>query len=46
MCTVNAGEGPVTIPAPGGLLLASGELGAEADGSVTLPPDTTAWWAV
>ncbi|HVV21528.1 MAG TPA: glycoside hydrolase family 13 protein [Pseudonocardiaceae bacterium] len=40
-CTVNFTDSPVSLDAPGELLLASGPVrGAE------LPPDTAAWWTV
>jgi alpha-glucosidase len=50
VCTVNVGEHPLTIARPGKLELASVELDGDAasDGAetVTLPPDSTAWWTV
>ncbi|MEZ7004186.1 glycoside hydrolase family 13 protein [Streptomyces sp. AD55] len=43
VCVANTTSGPVEVAAPGRLLLASGEV-AEAEGPVTVPGDTTAWW--
>ena len=45
VCTVNTGSAPVTLPAPGALLLASAALTVAAD-TVTLPADSAAWWRV
>ncbi|WP_030813729.1 glycoside hydrolase family 13 protein [Streptomyces sp. NRRL S-337] len=51
VCTANTTEEPVTTPAYGRVLLASGPLAAtgpdDATGSdnVSLPADTTVWWA-
>ncbi|NBE53350.1 glycoside hydrolase family 13 protein [Streptomyces boluensis] len=45
VCTVNTTRNAVRLPAPGSVLLASGEVTA-ADGEVLLPADTTVWWAV
>ncbi|MDX2645396.1 glycoside hydrolase family 13 protein [Streptomyces sp. PA03-1a] len=44
-CTVNTTGTPVTLPAPGQVLLASSPVEVTADG-VVLPADTTVWWAV
>ncbi|MBH5334516.1 glycoside hydrolase family 13 protein [Streptomyces pactum] len=52
VCTVNTTGGPVILPAPGRVLLASGPLPADgpdgaADGAgFALPADTAVWWAV
>jgi alpha-glucosidase len=42
--TVNLGDHPVDLPAPGELVLASGDV-HEVD-AAKLPPATTAWWRV
>ncbi|GAA2340918.1 glycoside hydrolase family 13 protein [Streptomyces kunmingensis] len=42
-CTVNTTGGPVSVTAPGRVLLSSGPVTVE-DGSVELPADTTVWW--
>ncbi|WP_199429496.1 glycoside hydrolase family 13 protein [Qaidamihabitans albus] len=45
-CTVNFGSAPVTMPRPGRLLLTStarSEFGGTGR-TVTLPPDSAAWW--
>jgi alpha-glucosidase len=47
VCTVNVGEHPVTITSPGKLELASTQLNPDPTPdapTVTLPPDSTAWW--
>ncbi|MDX3075306.1 glycoside hydrolase family 13 protein [Streptomyces sp. NPDC088354] len=44
-CTVNTTGAPVTLPAPGAVLLSSAPVEVTADG-VVLPSDTTVWWAV
>jgi alpha-glucosidase len=45
VCTVNVGTKPITIRRPGALELASVDLDeATPDGTVVLPPDSTAWW--
>ncbi|GGT25631.1 glycoside hydrolase family 13 protein [Streptomyces purpureus] len=48
VCTVNTTEKAVRLPAPGRLLLASAHLASEdgPDGTVEVPADTAAWWAV
>ena len=47
VCLVNLGDDPVTVDAPGVLLLGSGEpVGLdEYHGRVTLPGNTAGWWA-
>ncbi|MFJ4849679.1 MULTISPECIES: glycoside hydrolase family 13 protein [unclassified Streptomyces] len=45
VCTVNTTGAPVTLPAPGTVLLSSAPVEVTADGAV-LPSDTTVWWAV
>ncbi|MEI5102547.1 glycoside hydrolase family 13 protein [Streptomyces sp. PmtG] len=45
VCTANTTGAAVRMPAPGRLLLASGDIEA-ASADVELPADTTAWWAV
>ncbi|MFD3455710.1 glycoside hydrolase family 13 protein [Streptomyces sp. NPDC058691] len=45
VCTVNTTGAPVTLPAPGTVLLSSAPVEVTADG-VVLPSDTTVWWAV
>jgi alpha-glucosidase len=44
VCTVNTAGQPVTVPAPGRLLLSSAEI--EEGEQVRLPADSTTWWAV
>ncbi|MFF3563201.1 glycoside hydrolase family 13 protein [Streptomyces sp. NPDC002574] len=44
-CTVNTTGAPVTLPAPGTVLLSSAPVEVTADG-VVLPSDATVWWAV
>ncbi|WP_034087672.1 glycoside hydrolase family 13 protein [Streptacidiphilus albus] len=44
VCTVNTGRQPVRLPAPGRVLLASGDLPPVGD-EVLLPADTTVWWS-
>ena len=44
VCTVNTGSEPVRLPAPGRVLLASGDLGP-VGAEVLLPADTTVWWS-
>ncbi|MFF3643240.1 glycoside hydrolase family 13 protein [Streptomyces sp. NPDC002564] len=47
VCTVNTTAAAVRLPAPGRVLLVGGDDGVEtAEGTVTLPADTTVWWAV
>ncbi|MDI3403792.1 glycoside hydrolase family 13 protein [Streptomyces cavernicola] len=46
VCTVNATGEAVRLPAPGQVLLSSGELEEVAGGEVLLPADTAVWWAV
>ncbi|WP_026413714.1 glycoside hydrolase family 13 protein [Actinomadura oligospora] len=43
-CAVNTGAEPVRVPATGETLLSSAPVTREADGTLVLPPDTTAWW--
>ncbi|MDX6314325.1 MAG: alpha-glucosidase [Streptomyces sp.] len=45
-CTVNTTGEPVTIQAPGRVLLASAPVEVGAEGVIALPADTTVWWAV
>ncbi|WFB09884.1 glycoside hydrolase family 13 protein [Streptomyces sp. LX-29] len=45
VCTVNTTGGPVRIPAPGRVLLASGPAPEAAGASYELPADTAVWWA-
>ncbi|MGW4729651.1 glycoside hydrolase family 13 protein [Streptomyces shenzhenensis] len=45
VCVANTTGEPVTIPAYGRVLLASGEV-PEADGEARVPADTTVWWAI
>ncbi|MGB8942038.1 MAG: glycoside hydrolase family 13 protein [Streptomyces sp.] len=44
VCTVNLTAGPVTVPSPGTVLVASAETASGADGTI-LPADSTVWWA-
>ncbi|MEU6124699.1 glycoside hydrolase family 13 protein [Streptomyces sp. NPDC047123] len=47
VCTVNTTAAAVRLPTPGRVLLVGGDDGVEtAEGTVTLPADTTVWWAV
>jgi alpha-glucosidase len=45
VCTVNTTSEPVSLPAPGALLLGSAPLDVGAE-TVTLPADSAAWWRV
>jgi alpha-glucosidase len=45
LCTVNVGDHPLTIARPGTLELASTEPDLAAE-TVTLPPDSAAWWTI
>jgi len=46
VCTVNTTTGPLTVPVPGRLLLAStGALTVREREQVVLPGDSTAWWS-
>ncbi|MFD9793969.1 glycoside hydrolase family 13 protein [Streptomyces sp. NPDC059070] len=45
VCTVNLTGGPVALPAPGEVLLASGEVGPGGP-EFELPADTAVWWTV
>ncbi|MEU3460046.1 glycoside hydrolase family 13 protein [Streptomyces sp. NPDC006733] len=45
VCTANVSAAPVTIPAPGRVLLAEAGFGVEGAYAV-LPADTTIWWAI
>ncbi|MCU7727174.1 glycoside hydrolase family 13 protein [Actinoplanes sp. KI2] len=44
-CTVNMGDSPVRLDAPGELLIASGPVTIEA-GVAIIPADTTVWWSL
>ncbi|MGW0902081.1 glycoside hydrolase family 13 protein [Streptomyces sp. NPDC002853] len=44
VCTVNLTDAPVTVTAPGTLLLSSAEATPGADATI-LPADSTVWWA-
>ena len=48
VCTVNTGSAPISVPAPGELVLASAarEMSGIFESSVVLPPDSAAWWRV
>lgn len=45
VATVNTTGAPVSIAAPGTLLLASGPVAVDGT-TVELPADTTVWWTV
>ncbi|MGW0880381.1 glycoside hydrolase family 13 protein [Streptomyces sp. NPDC002671] len=45
VCTVNLTAGPVSVPTPGTVLLASADVSAGAE-ITELPADSTTWWAV
>jgi alpha-glucosidase len=46
VCTVNLTGEPVVLDRPGDLVLASTSDVVDGAGSVTLPPDSAAWWTV
>jgi alpha-glucosidase len=49
VCTVNLTSEPVTVPAPGRVLMTSGAevaAGAAGEGTARIAADTAVWWAI